>query len=98
MMMGGSSRFRGTDCRSAAMVAPLASSGPVRCHAVLHGYGTSPLKGGGLYQLVTVRTHGNFIVLPHGNTMTYYPTQLHYPDTKRTSPRPILIIQHLASN
>ena len=50
------------------MVAPLASSGPARCEAVLHGYGRSPLDGGGgLYRLVTVHSHGDFIVLPHGN-------------------------------
>ena len=33
--------------QAAAMAASLASSGPARCEAVLHGYGTSPLEGGG---------------------------------------------------
>ena len=32
---------------SAAMAAPLTSSRLARCAAVLHGYGTSPLEGGG---------------------------------------------------
>ena len=36
------------------------------------------------YWLVTVRTHGDFIVLPHWetaiSTMTWYPTQSHYTD------------------
>ena len=54
--MGGLCRFCGTGCKSAAMVAPLASSGPVRGEAVLHSYGTSPLEGGGWYQLVTVHS------------------------------------------
>ena len=36
-MMGALCRFWGTGYRSAAMVAPLASSGPSRCEAVLHG-------------------------------------------------------------
>ena len=39
------------------------------------------------YQLVAVRTYGNFIVLPHREIrlpwpMTSYPTQLYYPDTE----------------
>ena len=39
------------------------------------------------YQLGTVHTHGNFIVLLHwetkpSSTMTWYPTQSHYPDTQ----------------
>ena len=71
-MMGGLCRFHGTGCRSAAMAAPLASSGPARCKAVLHGYGTSPLEGE-LYRLVTVCTHGDFIVLPHWNTRPLAP-------------------------
>ena len=62
---GRSCHFCGTGCRSAALAAPLASSGPVRCEAVLHSYETSPLEGGRLYRLVTVHTHATFIVLPH---------------------------------
>ena len=46
-MVGGLCCFRGTGYTSAAMAAPLASSAPVRNEAVLHGYGTSPLEGGG---------------------------------------------------
>ena len=34
--------------QSAAMAVSLASSGQVRSEAVLHGYGTSPLQGGGV--------------------------------------------------
>ena len=53
------------------------SSGPARCEAVLHGYGTIPLEeevgGEGLHRLVTVRTHGDFIVLPHSNTRLLVP-------------------------
>ena len=37
--------------QSAAMVAPLASSGLARCEAVLHGYGTSLLEGRGFTDL-----------------------------------------------
>ena len=90
--MGDLFRFRVTGCRSAALAVPLASNGLARCEAVLHGYGTSPFAGsgggeGGLYRLLTtVRTHGDFIVLPHLNT------QSHYPDTERTSPCLILIM------
>ena len=55
----------GTGHRTATMVAPLLlTSGPVRYEAVLQSCGTSPVGGGG-YRLVTVRTHGDFIVLPH---------------------------------
>ena len=50
----------------------------------------SPVGDG--YQLVTVHTHGNFIELPHWNTMTCYPTPSHYPDTEPPSPCPILIL------
>ena len=35
-------------CSSAAMVAPLASSGLARCEVVLHCNGTIPLEGGGV--------------------------------------------------
>ena len=50
------------------------------------------------YRLVTVHTHGDFIVLPHGKTlatitMTWYPTQSNYLDVEPTSPCPFLIIQ-----
>ena len=62
-MMGSLCHFRGTGFRSAALVAPLASNGLARCEAMLHGYGTTPLEKGGLFRLVTVRTHGYFIVL-----------------------------------
>ena len=47
-MVGGFCGFCGTGCSSAAMAASLANSGPVRCETVLHGYGTSPLEGGGV--------------------------------------------------
>ena len=63
-MMGGLCRFPGTGYRSVAKAAPLACSGSGMCEAVLHDYGV-----GGLYQLATVCTHGDFIVLPHWNTM-----------------------------
>ena len=56
----------GSCCRSIA-IAALVSSGLARCEPVLHYYGTSPLEKEQWYQLVTVRTHGNFIVLPHWN-------------------------------
>ena len=69
IMMGGLCRFRSTGYRSVVMAAPPASSGVMRCEAVLHGFGTSPLeRGGEVHQLVTVHTHVNFIVLPHWNT------------------------------
>ena len=46
-VMGGLCSFHGTDCRSAALTAPLASSGPARREVVLHGgYGTSSLSAG----------------------------------------------------
>ena len=44
------------------------ASGLAKCEAVLHGYGTSLLEGGGLYQVVTVHSHGAFIVLAHWET------------------------------
>ena len=49
------------------------------------------------YQLVTVHTHGDSIVLSHWgnqatNTMTQYSNQSHYPDTELTSPCPILLM------
>ena len=47
-MMSG---FAATGCRSAAMAAPLTISGSARCEAVLHGYGTIPLEGGGCSDL-----------------------------------------------
>ena len=65
--IGVSCWYCGTGCRSVAMVAPLASSGLARCKVVLHGYENKPIGGGGLYWLVTVWTHGDFIVLPHWN-------------------------------
>ena len=72
-MMGGLCCFCRTGCRSVTIAAPLASSGLARCEAVLHGYGTTPLEGGGLYQLVTVCTHGDSIELPHWNTRPLAP-------------------------
>ena len=54
----------GTGRRTVTMVAPLLlTSGPVRYRTVLHSCGTSPVGEG--YQLVTVCTPGDFIVLPH---------------------------------
>ena len=91
--MGGSCCFRGTGCRSAAVTPPLASSGLVRCEAVLHSYGTNPLEGGGVDWLVTVWLYSATSLGHQANdSMTCYPTQLHYPDTERTSPCPILIM------
>ena len=72
-MMGGLCRFHSTGCRSAAMAAPLASSGSARCEAVLHSYGTSLLEGRGLNRYVTMRIHADFIVLPHWNTTPLAP-------------------------
>ena len=37
------------------------------------------------YWLVTVHTNGDFIVLPHWDTMTWYHTQSHYPGTELTN-------------
>ena len=60
--------------QAAALAAPLATSGLAMCEAVLHGYGTSPFEmEWGLYRLVTLCTHGNFIVLPHWNTRPLAP-------------------------
>ena len=42
------------------------TSGLVKYEAVLHNCGRNP--GGDGYRLVTVRTHDDFIVLPHWNT------------------------------
>ena len=38
------------------------------------------------------KKHGNSVMLPHWKTMTCYPIQSHYPDTKSTSVCPILIM------
>ena len=54
----------GTGRRTVTMAAPLlVTSELVRYEAVLHSCGTSPV-GGKRYRLVTVHTHGDFIVLP----------------------------------
>ena len=46
-----------------------------------------------MHRLVTMHTHGDFIVLPHWETrVTRYPTQSHHPVTKPTSPCPLLIM------
>ena len=59
----------GTGHRTATMTAPLLlTSGPVMYETVLHSGGTSPVGRRDVYQLVTVQTHGNLIVLPHWNT------------------------------
>ena len=51
-----------TGHRTATLEAPLLlTSGPARYEAMLYSCGTSP--GGD--RLVTVHTHGDFIVLPH---------------------------------
>ena len=85
--MGGLCCFSGTCCRSAAMAAPLASSGPVRCKAVLHGYGTSQLEGCGVvptgdsahsWQLYNAASLEQQATGP----MTCYPIQSHYPDAE----------------
>ena len=48
------------------------------------------------YRLVSVRTHGAYSAAPLGDqvtsTMTWYPTQSHYPDTDLTSLCPNLIM------
>ena len=46
------------------------------------------------YRLVTVCTHGDFIMLPHWRTrpLAPWPIQSHYPITESTSPCPILIM------
>ena len=63
----------GTSRRSVTVMAPLLlTSGPVRYEDVLHSCGTR-LVGGDGYQLVTVQTHDNFIVLPHWNTRLLAP-------------------------
>ena len=50
-------------------------------------------RWGNVYRLVTVRTHGDFTVLPQAtNTITYYPIQSFYPDTEPARPCPILIM------
>ena len=67
---------------------------------LVDGWGFTSLQNLRLYQhdhqLVTVHTHGDFIVLPLGNqaagTMTRYLTQSHYADTELTDPFPILLI------
>ena len=93
--MGGLCHESGTGCRSAALVAPLASSGLVRCEAVLHGYGTSPLEGGVVP--ICDSTHSWWLYsaasLQHQATciITCYPTQSHYPYTEQTRPCAILI-------
>ena len=51
-----------------------------------------------VYRLVTVRTHGDVIVLPQladqaTGIITGYPTQSHYPNTQPTIACPILIMQ-----
>ena len=62
----------GTGRRTATMIAPLLlTSGPIRYEAVLQSCGTSPVGDG--YQLVTVYTHGDVIVLPHWNTRPLAP-------------------------
>ena len=40
------------------------------------------------YRILTVCTHGHFIVLPHWEAMSLapFPTQSHYPDTVPTNP------------
>ena len=53
-----------TGCRTSTMAAPLLLIiGPERCETVLHSCGTS--RWGGGYQLVKVRTHSDYIVLPN---------------------------------
>ena len=94
-IMGGLCRFWSTSCRSTAMAAPLAGRGLLRCKAVLHGYRTSPLEG---FVLMCDSAHSCWLysaaLLEHqaAGTMTCDPTQWYYPDTERTSPRPILIM------
>ena len=55
----------GTGHRTVPMAASLLvllASGPVRYKSVLHSCGTSVVGEG--YQIMTVHTHGDFIVLP----------------------------------
>ena len=56
------------------MMTPLLlTSGPVKYETMLHSYGASPVESGldlvfKVLALVTVHTHGDFIVLPLWNT------------------------------
>ena len=81
----------------------VATSGLVRCEAVLHGCGTSPvgifvhcLHANNIKGPTGMGSHGDFIVLPHSlghqatSTMTCYPSQSNYPDTDPISVCPIL--------
>ena len=50
----------------------------VHCHVICSfnyasGQKVNKPVGGGRYRLVTVRTHGNFLVLPHWNTRPLAP-------------------------
>ena len=65
-MMGDVCHIRVTGCRSVVMEAPLASSGLAKCESVVVG-------GRGLYRVVTVHTHSDFIVLPHWETRLQVP-------------------------
>ena len=89
MYDGCSYRFCDTGWWSPAMAVPLVSSGPAKCEALLHGYGTSLLEGGVVPTCDS--THPWWLysaaLLEHQaiSTMTCYPTQLHYPDTVNQS-------------
>ena len=76
--MGGGGHFivvqlgNGTVRRTVTMTGPLLfSSGLVRFEAVLHSCLTSPEED--RYPLMTLNTHGDFIVLPHWNTWPLAP-------------------------
>ena len=53
-MMGDLCRLQGTGCRSAAMEAPLASSGSARCKAVLGWLWDKPVGGGHCTDMATL--------------------------------------------
>ena len=43
-------------------------------------------------RLVTLRTHGRFIVLPHWEIRLTSLTQSHYPDTHKSVPGPLMLL------
>ena len=96
-MMGGSCRCRGTEYRSPAMVPPLASSGPARCEAVLHSYGTSPLEGVGV--VPTFDTHDDYSTAPlehqAASTMTNQSLLYHNDAEHQAKKRQVSIINSL---
>ena len=80
---------------AAQAVSMAASSGPVRCEAVLHSYGQSHWREGctQLWQWDLMVTLSSALLGHQATgTMTCYPTQSHYPDPEWTNHCPILIM------